>query len=229
MKEKISITGVEGIMGTVLRNGLSEKYEITPLGLPAVDVRNYQKLLEIFPGHRAVIHLAWDTDTDNFRSGRINPENSLMFENVYRAAVETDVPLVIMASSVHVDRFYEEDEPLTPASLSHPDSPYGAHKVFMEKLGEWYSRKKGLGVICLRLGGINPEDQPAIIEDSSDKAQQRERSVWLSHRDIVSLIDECLDSGFNKFAIVYAISDNKGRIQDISNPFGWFPKDGIHD
>ena len=28
------------------------------------------------------------------------------------------------------------------------------------------------------------------------------------------------------FVIVNGVSDNKGRVHDISNPLGWFPKEG---
>lgn len=147
-----------------------------------------------------------------------------MFENVYRAAVDAGVPLVIMASSVHADAFYDVEGSLKPDDNPHPDSPYGAEKVFMEKLGEWYSKEHGLGVICLRLGGVNPQNKPPEVMDPTDKSQARERSVWLDQNDLAELIEAILESNFNGFAIVYAISDNEGRIQDISNPFGWIPR-----
>lgn len=37
MKEKIVITGSSGVIGTILREGLSEKYDITPFDLPQID------------------------------------------------------------------------------------------------------------------------------------------------------------------------------------------------
>ena len=96
--KKIVITGAKGVLGTVLKKGLEDTYNITHLDLPEADVRRYEKLLEIFPGHDAVIHLAWDTKTENFRSGEINPDNLLMVYNVYEAALQAKVPRVIMAS-----------------------------------------------------------------------------------------------------------------------------------
>lgn len=229
MKERIAITGSEGVIGTVLKNGLSRDYDITSLDLPTVDVRNYDALIKMFPGHAVAIHLAWDTETDNFKSERTNLENAVMFDNVYRAALAVAVPRVIMASSVHADRFYEPLGSVAkdPYIVPNPDSPYGAHKVYMEMLGKWYASEKGLEVICIRFGGVNPENKPPRVENHSDIAQRAERAVWLSHRDCVELVKKCIETKAvpDNFAIIYGVSNNTRRIHDISNPFGWKPKD----
>lgn len=62
--EKIIITGAKGVIGRVLTKSLAG-YQITPLDLPEKDVTDYQELLKTFPGHKAIIHLAWDTKTEN--------------------------------------------------------------------------------------------------------------------------------------------------------------------
>lgn len=226
MKERVVITGSKGTIGTVLREGLKEDYEITPLDLPETDVRNYQELLSVVPGHSAIIHLAWDTKTDNFRSGKINPNNAMMFYNVYRAAEQAKVQRVVMASSVHADRFYgwkrpeliRLGEPPIP-----PDSPYGAHKVFMESLGRYYSTR-GLEVVCIRFGGINPQNKPP-------NEPQEERAVWFSHKDCISLINTILKAPSipNNFFVMYGVSNNSNRMHDISNPLNWLPTENAED
>lgn len=227
MKKRIAITGSKGVIGTILKRGLEGKYAITSLDLPSVDVRDYKRLKEIFPGHTAVIHLAWDTQTDNFRSEHFNPDNAVMFDNVYSAAIEAGVERVIMASSVHADRFYKEKALMKPETVPFPDSPYGAHKVFMEALGKWYAQEKSLEVVCIRFGGVNPENRPLRITDPKSIAQKLERAVWFSHRDCVSLVQKCLETRSipGKFVVIYGISNNTGRLHDISNPLGWVPKD----
>ncbi len=219
--KKVAVTGANGVIGTVLRNGLSE-FEITPIDLPEVDVRDYGKLLTIFKGYSAIIHLAWDVKAENFRSGGLNTDNLLMAYNVYRAAAEAKVPRVIMASSVHADNFYDWKGPglLSPWRAPVPDSPYGASKVFMEALGRHYAAK-GLEVVCIRFGGVNPSDSQKTGERDYEK-------VWLSHRDCSRLVSACLGTPKipNNFLIVYGISDNKGRVHDYSNPLGWKPVDG---
>ncbi len=74
-ERKIVITGSEGTIGKVLRNGLPD-YQITPVDIKVGrDVRDYQELLGIFPGHRAIVHLAWNTQTENWRSEKAEPAN----------------------------------------------------------------------------------------------------------------------------------------------------------
>ncbi|MBI2176595.1 NAD(P)-dependent oxidoreductase [Candidatus Woesearchaeota archaeon] len=219
--KRIAITGAKGTIGTMLRKGLT-KYEIIPIDLPEVDARDYRKLLGVSKGCSAVIHLAWDAKAENFRSGGLNPDNILMASNVYRAALEAKVPKVIMASSVHADNFYGWKGPglLSPDRIPVPDNPYGASKVFMEALGRYYA-SKGLEVICIRFGGVNPSD--------SQKANERDyERIWLSYRDCCSLVSACLDAPKipNNFLIVYGISNNKGKVHDNSNPVGWRPADG---
>lgn len=224
-KEKIIITGVKGVIGQILQKGLGEEYQITGLDLPDGDVRKYETLANVASGHLAIIHVAWDTQTDNFLSGKINPENSQMFFNVYRVALEKGVKRVIVASSVHADRFYEWKGPgfMSPYQLPNPDSPYGAHKVFMETMGRWYA-SEGLEVVCIRFGGISPADK-------ANKDNLPERAVFLSQRDGVSLVGSILKAQTvpNNFAIVYGVSNSDNRIHDITNPFGWVPKDEAED
>lgn len=221
--KRIAITGANGTIGSVLRKGLKE-CEITLLDLPDTDVRDYERLLEIFPEHDVIVHLAWDTQIENFRSGKIDPDNALMTYNVYRAAIGSKVRRVIMASSVHADDFYNWKGPklLSPERMPEPDSPYGADKVFMEALGKYYS-KKGLEVVCIRFGGVNAENRPL--------GEHYENAVWLSHEDCVELIKSCIEAKDipSNFSIVYGVSDNESRIHDFSNPFGWHPKDNANN
>jgi uronate dehydrogenase len=221
MKKRVLITGSEGTIGHVLREGLKDTYDITSLDLPNTDVRDFQKLLNIFPGHNAVVHLAWNTKIDNFRTGEIDAQNVEMFHNVFKAALQTGVRRVVMASSVHADRFdnWQGSEKMSPAKTPIPDSPYGAQKVGMEAMGRYYAAK-GLQVVCIRLGGINPKNEPAT-------EPPYERAVWFSHNDCISLVKTILESNDvpDNFVVMYGMSDNQGRIHDISNPFGWKPKD----
>jgi len=63
MEERIAITGSSGTIGTVMMRALTD-YEIVPLDLPRVDVRDYGAVLEAIKGCRAVIHLAWNLKDD---------------------------------------------------------------------------------------------------------------------------------------------------------------------
>lgn len=217
--KKILLTGSRGVIGNILATGLKD-YTLILADLPEHDIRKFEDCLTLMEGVNAVIHLAWDTKAENWRSTKTNSDNTIMFENIYRAALEKHIPRVIMASSVHVERFKDWDKKdlLTPHRDSEPDSPYGAHKIFMEKIGQWYAQK-GLEVICVRFGGVCPLDVPPWKEDLD--------VVGLSHPDCITLIENCLNADRvpGNFSVFYGVSDNKLRIHDYSNPFGWKPKD----
>lgn len=89
MTRKILITGSKGQIGSVLLGGL-RNYILVEADLPETDVRDYATLLKKCKGIDAIIHLAWDTN-ENHRSKTYNPNNSLMFYNVYKAALELKI------------------------------------------------------------------------------------------------------------------------------------------
>jgi len=232
LKERIVITGSKGNIGTVLKEGLTD-FVITTVDLPERDVRDYQRLIEVFPGHEAVVHLAWNSKTENLLNNRIDPDNAAMYRNVYAAALTVGIPRVIMASSIHADTFYlpRGERILSPYDPPHPDSPYGKDKVLMEELGREYAQK-GLEVICIRFGGISAAtNKPPAVENPESLMQVAERAAWLSHGDAVGLVGKCLNAEKvpGNFAIVYGVSDNLGRVHDTSNPFGWQPVDNAED
>ncbi|HSH55461.1 MAG TPA: NAD(P)-dependent oxidoreductase [Candidatus Limnocylindrales bacterium] len=220
---KVLVVGSKGVIGSILQKHLP--YEITDFDLPEYNAQNYHHLYEKAKGHDTLVHLAWDFQSDGWLAENLNPNNTKISFNVYQAAVDAGVKRVIVASSVHADKFAGRDASieglLQPYDLPTPDSPYGAGKVFLEALGKYYSDAKGLEVICIRFGGVNKNDTPP-------ESPYSERQVWLSQKDCVSLVQSCIDASSipNGYAIVYGVSNNKDMLHDISNPFGWEPSNG---
>jgi len=216
---KVVVTGANGTIGKVVVPGISKEtgIEVIATDLPT-DLSEYQNVEHLVLGVDAVVHLAWETKTDNYLSENINPLNNLMAFNVYKAAIESGVRRVIMASSVHADSFSLSDNELTADRVPTPDSPYGASKVFVEALGRYYA-SKGLEVICIRFMGLNANNQP------SDGPLGKRK--WLSHKDCVALVRLCLTAKSvpHNFQIIYGVSNNTGRIHSYANPFGWAPQD----
>ncbi|MCA9390572.1 NAD(P)-dependent oxidoreductase [candidate division WWE3 bacterium] len=221
--KKILVTGAGGTVGYLVMHELGNSYQLTPIFFEDTDVSDYETFSPKVADHDVIIHLAWDTKTENYTTGQTNLKNIQMTNNVYRAAIEYGVKRVIMASSVHADNFYmwASDTLMDPNQLPIPDSPYGASKVYMETLGRMYAQKHNLEVICIRLGGVIWNDQP-MKDDPFDQM------VWCSRRDCAALFKKSIDAASipNNYTIVYGVSDNQHRRHDLTNPFGWKPEDG---
>ena len=90
--KRIAITGAHGVIGAFLVAELSHHgYEITQLVRASTDINNYDGLVQALAGHAAVIHLAWNSRAEDVHSGQADQDNTRMFSNVYRAALEAKV------------------------------------------------------------------------------------------------------------------------------------------
>ncbi|MBS3172569.1 NAD(P)-dependent oxidoreductase [Candidatus Woesearchaeota archaeon] len=218
--KKILITGSNGTIGKIIKKNLIN-YKFYDFDLPKYDARNYNDILRAMKGMDLVIHLGWDTKVENWKSRKINPDNSLMTFNIYNAAIEAGVPRVIMASSVHADDYSKWKGPglMNCNTVPIPDSPYGASKIFMEALGRYYANL-GLEVVCIRFMGLN--------SDNNSFKEVEESRKWFSHKDCARLIKSIINAPRvpNNFVVMYGVSNNTGRIHDFVNPFGWAPRDG---
>ena len=218
LKIKIAVTGAKGTIGQILLKNL-KNIEVVPIDLPEIDARNKTALTEAVADCTYLIHLAWNKKTENFRNGKWDPDNSIMAYNAYEAALMTGIKRVIISSSIHANPLSINGELIHPMDHPLPQSPYGANKVFIESLGRYFSTK-GLEIVCLRFGGVNPEDRVDLPEEGY-------RKVWLSHRDLTDLMVQCISAEKipNGFTIINAVSNNDGRIFNTVNPLNWHPQD----
>lgn len=216
--KKIVITGAKGIIGTVLRTGLSG-YPLRNLDLPWNDLRKYSLTRAFLKNADTVIHLAWNKEFDNHITPNCSADNTAMFMNILRAAIELKIPRLIMASSVHADNFSSWAGPglMHCDSAAAPSSKYGCHKLFMELLSENYAKSAVSEIICIRFGWVNKENE--CFSQASDV----DKSVFLKHEDCQSLIDTILKSKVEpgRFVRMYATSGSPHAIHDVGNPFGW--------
>ena len=74
--------------------------------------------------------------------------------------------------------------------------------------------------MCLRIGTLNPESRPQ---------SPRHFATLLTHRDLVHLVDSCIQAPDEiEFGIFYGVSNNTWRFWDISNSeklIGYQPQD----
>ena len=227
---RILITGIHGLIGTVLRKAFQERYEVYGLDrdgpfsdrVVQADIADYQDLagaVRKFLPLDAIVHLAGDPSVQASWESVLQA-NIIGTRNILEAARELQIPRVVFASSNHVSGAYHGFEPeshtftepgapmISPDDPVRPDSEYGVSKVFGEAMARYYSDRWGLKAICLRIG--------AVMEDDDPTRDPQNRRIWLSHRDLVQLVEKSLTTHVN-FGIYFGISNNQGAFWDISN------------
>lgn len=247
MRSRVLITGAAGLIGAILREGLSDEYELS--GIDARRIRGFRstsadlakggrKVQAEFRGTDVVVDLAaasklstpWD---------QVSRNNIPATINAFEAARLAGVRRIVFASSNHVTGLYERDEPyaqivrgnyegldpsriplLTSAQPIRPDSPYGIGKAFGEATARYYAEEHGLSAICLRIGTCTQSDRPESA---------RELATLLTHHDLVRLVGCCIRAPEDvSFGIFYGVSNNTWRFWDIADAHeqvGYEPKD----
>ncbi|MEZ5446484.1 MAG: NAD(P)-dependent oxidoreductase [Gammaproteobacteria bacterium] len=229
-RPQLLITGINGLIGTVVRGPLGEAYDVYGVDIngpfPArvweADISEYGRLSEAFErigAVRYVVHLAAETDIDAPWDAILR-KNIIGTRNVYEAARAFNVQRVVFASSNHVTGAYEglepaidlhlqrEPERLTVHDPIRPDSEYGVSKAFGEAVARYYCARFGVESVCLRIGSVRRDDDPTT--------HPRFMKTWLSQRDLVQLVQKSLAANVT-FGIYYGISDNRSAFWDISN------------
>ena len=171
MKQKVVVTGGAGFIGSHLARTLKEEgYEVRVVDIKEKsDVRDTEKLREIFSGASFVFHLAalprvqysieYPQEThDTNVSGTLS---------VLVAARDAGVKKVIYAasSSAYGD---QDTMPLVETMPANPKSPYGLQKYIGELYCRLFSDVYGLPTVSLRYfnvygPGANPEGAYALV------------------------------------------------------------------
>jgi nucleoside-diphosphate-sugar epimerase len=235
------VTGINGRIGRILRSSLAKVYDTVGIDKQGpfsarvlrADIADYGRLEEVFsalgPAHY-LLHLAADAAEDA-KWDSILKHNIIGTRNVFKAARGAGVQRLVFASSNHVTGAYEGYPPdrflhtqFEPPRISsgdpiRPDGYYGVSKAFGEALARYFSSRWEIGCVCLRIGSVLKEDDPA--------GDPRHMKTWLSHRDLIQLVMKSLSSNV-AFGIYYGVSDNQGRFWDITNArveLGFEPQD----
>ncbi len=242
---KVLVTGMSGLIGELFRKHARTKYTLTALNRRLVegvecyqaDIRDLGQIESAFHGKDVVVHLAALAKAD------ATWEEALQFNvvgtyNVFEAARRAGVKRVVYASSGatvtgwerelpysaivegHYDQIPAKWQKVTHETPTRPAGLYGWSKVAGEALARYFSDTYGMSMICLRIGRVNPENRPT---------SPRVFSVWCSYRDIVQMIEKCIDAPDTvRFDIFYAVSNNKWSYRDISHArdvVGYEPED----
>jgi len=248
-KARVLVTGLSGLIGRALRKQIEGRVELSALnrsavdGLPChrADIVDLEAIAHAFEDVDTVVHLAADATSPNPPWSSILNNNVTGTYNVYEAARRAKVKRVVFASSGATVAGVESDPPyrdlvagrydgltswpmVTHLSPVKPAALYGVSKVWGEVLGRQYADIHGLSVICVRIGRVHAQDRPLSA---------REFSVWCSQRDIVRLLERCLDAPATlRYEIVFGNSRNKWGYRDLEHTrevLGWEPVDAAED
>jgi nucleoside-diphosphate-sugar epimerase len=248
-KPRILVTGMSGLIGRALRKQLEGRFELHALnrgpveGVPChrADIKDLEAIAPAFEGVDTVVHLAADATSPNPPWDSILNNNITGTYNVYEAARRAKVKRVVFASSGATITGVESEPPykdlvagrydgltswpmVTHLSPVRPNALYGVSKIWGEALGRQYADVHGLSIICVRIGRVNAEDRPL---------SPREFSVWCSQRDIVRLLEHCIDAPATlRYDIVFGTSRNKWGYRDLEHTravLGWEPMDAAEN
>ncbi len=226
--KKIVLTGARGSLGTSLRGPLSKLADVllsTDI-LPApddllpnetyvqADLAQMDQIKPLLEGAEMVVHFGAIVDEKPFEE--LWGPNFVGAYNVWEAAYRHGLRRVIYASSIHAVGMYPTNAGIDTEVPHRPDTFYGLAKCFAEDLGRMYWEKRGLEAVCLRILSCTPEPQNA-----------RALGTWLSHADMIQLVERSIDTPTVGFTVAYGVSANtRAPVSNARVPFlGYRPQD----
>ena len=245
----ILVTGMSGLIGGLTRRELAPRATLSALnrspvdGVPTTraDLADYDAIRPAFDGQDVVVHLAAKAG-ENFTFDELLATNIAGTRHVYEAARQAGCRRVVFASSGATVSGWENEEPYrslasgdydaVPESwpmIDHtmparPAGVYGSTKVWGETLGRYYAETTSLSVLCVRLGYVNAADRPG---------RPRDYAVWCSKRDIVNMIERCVDAPESlSYDVLFANSANRWGYRDLAHSkaaVGFEPEDAAED
>jgi len=251
MKSKVLMIGAAGGIGRKIVPLLSPSFDLfladrksevmDGQDVRALDITNLDEVRAAMRGMDAVVHLAiasqcdYITDRANFL--RDQGEDYLRFNeamidvnvrgtyHVFEAAREAGVKRVIFISSLTIylgqPRYEAVHDDLPP----RPSNIYAVTKLWGEQLGEYFSRRDGTTVYCLRYGDPYPQNIPSKIE--AWKKKPPGQLLLVTYEDIAGSIEAALTKqggpAFGAYTILSACDDpvfDSSKAAEI----GWKPK-----
>ena len=232
MLNKIVLTGAAGSLGTALRKPLSKlctalvstdiakapgKLHKNETWVRA-DIADMGQVAPLMEGATMVVHFGAVVDEKPFEE-LLGP-NFVGAYNVWEAAYRAGARRVIYASSIHAVGMHETTASIDSDAPHRPDTFYGLAKCFAEDLGRMYWEKRGLESVCLRILSCTKEPQNV-----------RALGTWLSHGDMVHLVERSILTAVTGFTVAYGVSANTRA--PVSNTralhLGYRPKDNAED
>ena len=192
--KRIVLTGAAGNLGRLIARELAARgYALLlcdiadyPDPLPQgacfrkIDLDGRQSMLSVAPEIRAILHFGGISDEASF--DEILGSNIRGTYNVFELA-RLSGARVVFASSNHVIGFHERGLMLDEDCDLRPDSFYGLSKAYGELLARLYWDKHALESLSIRIGTCLPSP-----------SEPRQLSTWLSHGDLIRMVEAGLSA-----------------------------------
>jgi nucleoside-diphosphate-sugar epimerase len=227
-RQRLLVTGAAGYIAGLIMPALREHYQLRrldvvgqrPVGDDEVvqaDICDVGLVTEACQDVAGVVHLAAKAFEDDFLSVLL-PRNVIGTWSVFEAAVGAGVTCVVFASTGQTVGANPPGAWVTPQLPPRPISVYACTKLFGEALGRYHCDHQRIRVACLRLGWVVPADSPLFQTEASLP------QVWCGAADLARLVLAALQSEVD-FATVLAVSPPATGRFDVSNPYGWEPRE----
>jgi NAD(P)-dependent dehydrogenase (short-subunit alcohol dehydrogenase family) len=231
----VLVTGAAGTLGSAFTRAVASSYRLRLTDLPGAglqelaghgsvveaDLTDLEAAKDLCRGMDTVVHLAADPDPSATWSSLL-PANIVATYNTMTAAVAAGCRRVVYASSIHAVTGYPPDVQVKTSDPVNPGDLYGVTKCFGEALGRYVAEQEGVSVIAVRIGMAQPPDvlRPPEAAGLLD--------VFLSERDLVQLLQRCVDVELEGYAVVHGLSDNRFKRLDLTDTrqlLGYAPQD----
>ena len=230
--KKIVLTGARGALGSLLRAPLAamaEELGSTDIREAPADLLPNERFVQadltdlaafeaLMQGAEMVVHFGAIPDEAPFEE-LLGP-NFIGAYTVWEAAHRVGARRVVYASSVHAAGMSETMAGLDTDAPHDPDTFYGLSKCFAEDMGRMMWKKRGLEAVCLRIMSCTPEPQNA-----------RALHTWLSHGDLVRLVEAAVTTPVTGFTVTWGVSANtRAPVSNHKVAFlGYRPRDNAED
>jgi len=249
--QTVVVTGSAGRVGRAAVRELHARghhvvgFDVRPTpGLPpeqsvVAGLSDVSALRKATTGADCIIHLAATPDDIQFPRGKpphdgdnflseLVPNNIVGPYQVMETARTLGIPRVVVASTGQVidGHLRAGNVPVTTDMLPKPRYLYACTKVFLEALGQVYSKQHGIAVVAVRLGWC-PRDQGQVNEIAGGELFQ---DVFLSPGDAGRFFAAAVEAEtLPPFSVLYATSRFTHQLRyDLSDSqriLGWEPRE----
>ncbi len=237
-RRRVAVTGAAGRIGSYFAQQLHHKYDLILIDrdegdlqkvasygeIAIAELSELENLTEALQGADTLVHLAGNANPGQTWSSVL--ENNITGTyNAFVAAKAAGCRRIIYASSIHAVSGYPKDVQVKTSEPVNPGDLYGVSKCFGEALGRYMANQEGISVIALRIGAFQPES-------SAEQPDLGMMHGWVSQRDLIQLMEKCIDVENVRFAVLHALSENTFKRLDISDArelVGYAPEDNFSE